>query len=72
MYNRADIPDLLAYPIAEAVRITESWGLTPSLKYTSPPKKQNNGSKRVVRVRLTQDETVLELTVAAEDFGPLA
>ncbi|HZK23859.1 MAG TPA: hypothetical protein VFC74_00555 [Oscillospiraceae bacterium] len=71
MHKRTGIPDLLAYPLAEAVRITESWGLTPSLQHTSPPKKINQGSERVVRVRLTQDKTVLELTVAAEDCGPL-
>lgn len=71
MVDRADFPDVLAYPLAEALRITKSWGLTPTLQYTSPPRKENSGRERVVRVRLTPDKTGLELTVAAEDFDPL-
>ena len=38
MCNRADFPDVLAYPLEEAVRILESRGLAPSLQYTTPHK----------------------------------
>ncbi|MCR3922917.1 MAG: hypothetical protein NUK65_10465 [Firmicutes bacterium] len=69
MGQRGEYPDVLAYPIDEAIRVSESWGLEPHLLRTVAPKRSGTGRERVIRVRLTQDKTVLELMVAAEDWG---
>lgn len=69
MERRGDIPDVLTYHIADAVDATEQCGLSTRIVITSPPKQRDPGALRVVRQRFVADGAVLELTVAAEDWG---
>lgn len=66
---RGKFPDVLAYHIANTVGIPEREGLLPRVIRTSGPRGMSQGPLRVVRQRLIDDGTVLELTVAAEDWG---
>jgi hypothetical protein len=69
MDQGGNIPDVLAYHIADAVRITKDNGFTVRVSNTAPPKGPGHGPLRVVRQRVTEGGKELELTVAAEDWG---
>lgn len=69
MDQRGKFPDVLAYHIADAVRITEACGFTARVVHTAPPKGPGHGPLRVVRHRVTEDGNEIVLTAAAEDWG---
>lgn len=67
MGRRGKSPDVLAYHLAKAVSLTEGSGSPLRVIRIESPKGKNNGDLRVVRQR--HNGMVLELTVAAEDWG---
>jgi hypothetical protein len=67
--RRGDIPDVLAYKLADAVRLAEECGFRVSRRETAPPRGAGRGPLRVVRQQLAEDGQMLELTVTAEDWG---
>ncbi|MCW3490855.1 hypothetical protein [Dethiobacter alkaliphilus] len=69
MDRRRDIPDVLTKHIADAVDVGEQNGLTVQISTTAPPKHREPGPLRVIRQRFDNERDVLELTVAAEDWG---
>ena len=69
MQKTGNIPDILAYPLEDALSILKEIGFTPIILKTSPPRNQeDNGTLRVVRTRMTCDN-ILELTVSSENWG---
>ncbi len=62
------LPDILAFKIAEAVKILEQYNMSAHVVHTSPHGKPGHGAVRVVRQRVLGEKTV-ELTVTAEDWG---
>lgn len=69
MEEPGKLPDILAYHFAEADSILQQLGLTLRIVYTSPHGDRGHGPQRVVRQRMDVSGTILELTVAAEDWG---
>ncbi|NLZ93389.1 MAG: hypothetical protein GX922_05175 [Firmicutes bacterium] len=63
-----NLPDVLGLNLAEAIVILENRGIIPQLQRTAPPRGSGGGKERVVRV-LPVKNGVLELTVAAENWG---
>jgi hypothetical protein len=69
MDRRGIFPDVLAYHIADAVRLAEKNGFFVRITETTPPRESGHGPLRVVRQRMQEETRLLELTVTAEDWG---
>ena len=63
------VPDVLGLPLNDAVRIATEVGFATRVVQTLPPKQQSPGVLRVVRQTLVEDENILEILVAPEDWG---
>jgi len=62
-----ELPNVLAYPLEEAVSILKKAGITYALHQTSSPKIQAQTAKfRVVRQRFQREQGFLQLTVMPE------
>jgi hypothetical protein len=67
--RRGNSPDVLAYYLADAVCFAEQNGFVTRIIKTTPPRGAGSGAWRVVRQRVADGGRLLELTVAAEDWG---
>jgi len=61
------VPDVLACHLEEAQCRLQ--GYSSRIVFTTPHGERGHGAQRVVRQRLLEDGKVIEVTIAAEDWG---